>query len=122
MIWVETPTNPTMKIVDIEEVCKMIHKYDVSISHYLTVDCKAYSRVWKYFQWANLVYHGINLSLKVIYFVIHFEPLLPALSFVFKLVAPFLKCLSEEVQTQPVFTCSKSTMETPEQCVKFVQS
>ena len=23
--------------------------------------------------------------------------------------------------TQPAFTCSKSTMETPEQCVKFVQ-
>ena len=50
MIWVETPTNPTMKIVDIEEVCKVIHKYDVSISHYLTVDCKAYSRVLKYSQ------------------------------------------------------------------------
>ena len=25
-------------------------------------------------------------------------------------------------QTQPAFTCSKSTRETPEQCVKYVQS
>ena len=25
-------------------------------------------------------------------------------------------------QTQPTFTCSKSTVETPEQCVKSVQS
>lgn len=28
MIWVETPTNPTMKIVDIEAVCQRIHKYE----------------------------------------------------------------------------------------------
>ena len=50
MIWVETPTNPTMKIVDIEEVCKMIHKYEVSFSHYLPVDCKSYIRVSEYLQ------------------------------------------------------------------------
>ena len=29
---------------------------------------------------------------------------------------------AEYVITQPVFSCSKSTMETPEQCVKSVQS
>jgi len=28
LIWVETPTNPTMKIVDIEEVSKRAHKYE----------------------------------------------------------------------------------------------
>ena len=25
MVWIETPTNPTMKIVDIEAVCKIAH-------------------------------------------------------------------------------------------------
>ena len=27
MIWIETPTNPTMKIVDIEAVCTLAHKH-----------------------------------------------------------------------------------------------
>ena len=25
MVWIETPTNPTMKIVDIAAVCKIAH-------------------------------------------------------------------------------------------------
>lgn len=25
MVWLETPTNPTMKLVDIEAVCKLVH-------------------------------------------------------------------------------------------------
>ena len=29
LLWVETPTNPTMKIVDIEGACKIAHKYKV---------------------------------------------------------------------------------------------
>lgn len=27
MVWIETPTNPLMKVVDIEAVCKVVHKY-----------------------------------------------------------------------------------------------
>ena len=30
MIWIETPTNPTMKIVDIQAVSDLAHKYEVS--------------------------------------------------------------------------------------------
>lgn len=26
MVWLETPTNPNMKVVDIEGVCKVVHK------------------------------------------------------------------------------------------------
>ncbi|XP_035217835.1 cystathionine gamma-lyase-like [Stegodyphus dumicola] len=32
MIWIETPTNPTMKMVDIEEVCKLLKHYPGIIS------------------------------------------------------------------------------------------
>ncbi|KFM65374.1 Cystathionine gamma-lyase, partial [Stegodyphus mimosarum] len=32
MIWIETPTNPTMKMVDIEEVCKLLKHYPSIIS------------------------------------------------------------------------------------------
>lgn len=28
MIWIETPTNPTMKVIDIEGVCKIAHKHE----------------------------------------------------------------------------------------------
>ena len=30
--------------------------------------------------------------------------------------------IKKYIHTYPAFTCSKSTMQTPEQCVKFVQS
>lgn len=26
MVWIETPTNPLMKVIDIEAVCKVAHK------------------------------------------------------------------------------------------------
>ena len=29
LLWIETPTNPTMKIVDIEGACKIAHKHKV---------------------------------------------------------------------------------------------
>ena len=34
----------------------------------------------------------------------------------------FMKALVKNCNVQPAFTCSNSTMETPEQCVKSVQS
>lgn len=27
MVWVESPTNPTMKVLDIEAICKIVHKH-----------------------------------------------------------------------------------------------
>ena len=39
------------------------------------------------------------------------------------LIVEHLKHTQNHLETyQPAFTCSKSTMETPEQCVKSVQS
>ena len=39
------------------------------------------------------------------------------------LIVEHLKHTQNHLEThQPAFTCSKSAMETPEQCVKFVQS
>lgn len=26
MVWIETPTNPTMRLVDIQAVCKVVHE------------------------------------------------------------------------------------------------
>ena len=31
MVWIETPTNPTLKLVDIQEVCKAVHIKDKKI-------------------------------------------------------------------------------------------
>eukprot|EP00825_Cyclidium_porcatum_P014717 TRINITY_DN179_c0_g1_i1.p1 TRINITY_DN179_c0_g1~~TRINITY_DN179_c0_g1_i1.p1 ORF type:complete len:410 (+),score=74.70 TRINITY_DN179_c0_g1_i1:212-1441(+) len=31
LIWIETPSNPTMKLVDIEEACKIAHTFNKSI-------------------------------------------------------------------------------------------
>ena len=29
LFWIETPTNPTMKLIDIEEVCKIAKEFDI---------------------------------------------------------------------------------------------
>ena len=42
-------------------------------------------------------------------------------NFSIKVFKPLCK-IPENVMKQPTFTCSKSTLETPEQCVKSVQS
>ena len=31
VVWIETPTNPTMKVVDIEKACKIAHKHEDAI-------------------------------------------------------------------------------------------
>lgn len=31
MVWIETPTNPTMKLVDIEAVSQLVHRKDPNI-------------------------------------------------------------------------------------------
>jgi len=31
MVWIETPTNPTMKLVDIEAVSQLVHRKDPKI-------------------------------------------------------------------------------------------
>lgn len=28
MVWIETPTNPTMKVIDIQAVCNLVHKHE----------------------------------------------------------------------------------------------
>lgn len=33
MVWVETPTNPLLKIVDIQGAAKIVHQHEVSLSH-----------------------------------------------------------------------------------------
>jgi len=30
MVWIETPTNPTMKVIDIQAVSKMAHTHEVT--------------------------------------------------------------------------------------------
>lgn len=32
LFWVETPTNPTMKLIDIEEVCKIAKEHNVLVA------------------------------------------------------------------------------------------
>lgn len=29
LFWVETPTNPTLKLIDIEEVCKLAKEHNI---------------------------------------------------------------------------------------------
>ena len=31
MVWIETPTNPTMKVIDIQAVCDIVHNYNIDI-------------------------------------------------------------------------------------------
>lgn len=31
MIWIETPTNPTLKVIDIKAICKIAHKYNLIV-------------------------------------------------------------------------------------------
>ncbi|XP_038056173.1 cystathionine gamma-lyase-like [Patiria miniata] len=31
MIWIETPTNPTLKLVDIEAICNVAHRHDIIV-------------------------------------------------------------------------------------------
>ncbi|XP_022087276.1 cystathionine gamma-lyase-like [Acanthaster planci] len=31
LIWIETPTNPTLRLVDIEEICKVAHLHDIIV-------------------------------------------------------------------------------------------
>lgn len=48
MVWIESPTNPLMKVVDIEAISKMVHsvRKDVSIriaiSTLLLINCPNY--------------------------------------------------------------------------------
>ena len=55
MVWIETPTNPTMKLVDIEAVCKLIHS---KTEAYVVVDNTFMS---SYFQ---VQYHLMGLVVK----------------------------------------------------------
>jgi len=31
MLWIETPTNPLLKYVDVEQACKIAHKYGLIV-------------------------------------------------------------------------------------------
>lgn len=31
LIWIETPTNPTLKVCDIEEICKIAKKHNLIV-------------------------------------------------------------------------------------------
>ena len=37
MIWMETPTNPTLKLIDIQAVADVAHKTEVSCQNYLKI-------------------------------------------------------------------------------------
>ncbi len=49
MVWIETPTNPTMKVVDIKGCADIVHKHNKDII--VVVDntfMSAYFQVWTF--------------------------------------------------------------------------
>ncbi|XP_033637043.1 cystathionine gamma-lyase-like [Asterias rubens] len=56
MIWIETPTNPTLKLVDIEAVCKVAHLHDIFVVTDNTFASPYFQRPLDF--GADIVYHS----------------------------------------------------------------
>ena len=64
------------------------------------------------------IYVSIYKYMYYVYYILHIYIYLVALT---RLVLVFLSFRCFPIVSQPVFTCSKPKMETPEQSVKYVQ-